>query len=180
MIYHFIAILCYHSNEVETMRWKRVLPYLLLNVLVSAFTTLLVLWLWSRSQSSSAAVPTFQPLVNATLVVTVPPLPPLDQPVIEIENVFGAGDLNNEVVRLKRIGKGDLWLNGWKMMDENRNMYTFGNLNFISGTLEVYTRAGINTATAVYWNQEQPVWSIGETVILLDSAGNLRAQYVIQ
>lgn len=162
------------------MSWKRVLPYLLLNVLVSALTTLLVLWLWGRSQPSSSVVPTFQPIVSVTLAVTAPPLPPLDQPVIEIENVIGAGDPKNEVVRLKRISKGDLWLNGWKLMDENRNIYTFGNLNFISGTLEIYTRTGVNTAKAVYWNQDQPIWSIGETVILLDSAGNLRAQYTIQ
>lgn len=162
------------------MRWKRVLPYLLLNVLVSALTTLLVLWVWDRAQSKSAAVPNQQQPVIASLPATSPPLPPLDQPVIEIENVFGAGDVKNEVVRLKRIGEGDLWLNGWKLMDENRNVYTFGSLNFITGTLEIYTRTGTDTPTTLYWNQAQSVWSIGETVLLVDSAGNLRAQYTIQ
>lgn len=162
------------------MRWKRVLPYLLLNVLVSAITTLLVLWFWDRAQSKSVAAPTLQQPANTLLAVTSPPLPPLDQPVIEIENVFGAGDVKNEVVRLKRIGDGDLWLNGWKLMDENRNVYTFGSLNFIRGALEVYTRTGTDSPTALYWNQTQSVWSIGETVLLVDSAGNLRAQYTIQ
>ena len=105
--------------------WKRIFPYLVLNVIVSATTTLLVLTLWDRSQSP--ATPLFsgsKPDMENTLPALPPSghadqasatLPPLDTPVIEIEAIIGAGDQAAEALILKRVGEGELLLTGWKI-----------------------------------------------------------------
>lgn len=174
--------------------WKQILPYLLLNIVVSALTTLAVLWGWERTRQASP--PTNDPPENEissapkltttspqqpplSVAVAEPTLIPLDQIVIEIENVFGVGDINNEVVRLKRLGDGELSLAGWLLRNQRGNSYTFPNLNFITGAIEVYTRVGVDTVIELHWGREQAAWRAGEMVQLFDSEGNLRASYQI-
>ncbi len=164
--------------------WKRLIPYLLLNILVSAATTLGVLYWWdsthapvSKPGSASAAV---GPGTAALAPVQTPTLPALDVAVVQIENVFGPGDLETEAVQLKRVGDGELWMTGWQLKDKNGNLYTFPQLllNKDAG-VEVYTKAGPDTVMELHWGLEKPVWSAGEEVRLFDPEGNLRAKYVI-
>ncbi len=164
--------------------WKRLVPYLLLNIFISAATTLGVLYWWDTTQrpvspqggSTAAAEPAsavLAPVETATL-------PSVDVVVIQVQNVFGAGDLATESVRLQRVGDGELWLTGWQLKDSDGNLYTFPQLllNKDAG-VEVYTKAGPDTVIELHWGLEKPVWSAGEEVRLLDSEGNLRAKYVI-
>ena len=169
-------------------RRKSPLPYLLLNIFVSALTTLVVLWLWTRAQEfplieKPAPLETgfsYHPTPTQTLQASVP-IPPEDQIVVEIQNVFGVGDIENEVVILKRIGEDELWMNDWILKDEGNNVFTFNQLVMNKdGSIQIYTRAGHDTVTELFWGLEDPIWQTGETATLTDSKGIMRATYTIE
>lgn len=182
---------------------RSLLTYLLLNVLVSAATTLVVLFAWDYFRDRDLAQPPdgvalMTPVVNtvsagasATNPVPAatsesqagsgPTLPPLDVPVIEILRVAGVGDINQEVITLRRVGEGDVHMAGWRLFDEGGNSYTFPEspelILFKDGGVQVYSKGGTDTATEIYWNRSDPVWEATELVTLEDSQGNLRATY---
>ncbi|RPJ43401.1 MAG: hypothetical protein EHM21_11585 [Chloroflexi bacterium] len=183
--------------------------YLLLNILVSAATTLVVLWAWdytrslreapqqvlspalTQSTAAGVAVSSTVPVEAATAlplptlpVETAGPtetLPPTDQPLIQILSVVGAGDLEHEVVMLKRIGEGNLSMAGWMLQGEDKNTYTFPEQPELTlyrdGAVQVYTKTGTDTVTEVYWNRSEAAWRSGELVRLLDPEGAERATY---
>lgn len=166
---------------------KSIWPYILVNILVSAATTLLVLWLWDRAHQIQPPPQAAQPAAAAqtsapaapTLAPT-PALPPLNQPVIQIKNVFGEGDLNSEVVVLSRLGEGELWLTGWKLQNESGDSFIFPDLQLHKDAeIQVYSRAGVNSALALYWNRSEPAWRTGDLVTMIDYQGNIRASYRI-
>lgn len=164
---------------------KRLLPFLILNVVISALTTLLVLTLWDRSHqaqlpaiSSPAAV---QAGVDANgTPMPQPTLPPLDQEVIQVETVIGAGDLNNEVVVLTRVGDGDLNLMGWRIVDEEGTSFTFPDLILNkNGSVRLYSRAGQSSVIELFWGLKEAIWKNGELLTLLDPLGNTRSAFRI-
>ncbi len=163
--------------------WKELLPYIILNVIISAATTLAVLWGWSLFQRLSLRAAQEAEKQGAALdeqQPTLPPLPSSKQTVITIERVIGAEDIQNEVVVFKRVGEGELWLTGWKMKDEDGNEFTFPSLTLNQGgAVQVYTRTGVNTVIELFWGQKQAVWRSGEQVKLYDYKGKLRASYTI-
>ncbi len=170
---------------------KRALPFILLNILVSAATTLAVInWFGGGVRFTQPPEPTVPP---AVLNLTAPPSSgPTSLPlatlaadssgrVIEIQDVIGAGDLNNEAVLLKRVGAGDLQLAGWQLSDGNGHTYLFP--DFIlnqDGAVQLNSRAGENTAIALFWNEPQAVWATGMTVTLYDAVGKLQAMFTIK
>ena len=164
--------------------WKRVIPYLLLNVLVSALTTILV-WLWVVRPQCTALLAELQPSPQPTLALTLLPnptplptatVPPLGEPLVEITSVFGLGDVSTESITLTRIGSGDLWMTGWQLRDEDGHVFTFPEMIWKSGSIQIYTLAGRNTAAGLYWGLTETVWESGELVLLTDPQGNERAQ----
>lgn len=251
--------------------WKRLFYYLVINVLVSACVTYLVLTLWSRAHpefisslgpllsfNNSISTPqnipvgdpqkipsatnvvsatatleplaTYQVLAGETLseiaekfgvtveklaqlngitdpkslgagqVLFVPkspveqtslpasmetPIPPTgaapvqdQQAEVVIANVFGAGDLNTERVRLECKGQGELSLAGWKLKDENGNIFTFPQLIlYPGGAIDIHTGIGVNDVVSLYWGLKKSIWTTGETVTLLDARGAMRATY---
>lgn len=170
--------------------WKRIFPYLVLNVIVSATTTLLVLTLWDRSQSP--ATPLFsgsKPDMENTLPALPPSghadqasatLPPLDTPVIEIEAIIGAGDQAAEALILKRVGEGELLLTGWKISNGRGKEFTFPDLVLNkNGSVRLYTREGVNSVIELYWGLEESVWRSGDTATLTDTLGNMRASFTV-
>src|SRR5574340_316675 len=165
--------------------WKRIFPYLILNILVSAATTLIVLVVWDRVQhptlSASSNNPTGQ--VSSSTVgsdaARQATLPPLDTPVIRIETVIGAGDLDTETVQLQRTGEGDLQLAGWRLEGGGKE-YVFPDLTLNkNGSIRLYTRAGQNTVIELYWGLDKAAWKPVGTITLYDTAGNERASYTI-
>lgn len=180
--------------------------YLLLNILVSAATTLAVLYVWDRLRGGDALPQavvqatieavrselTPSPIVTATsepaaaqpnTAAQTATLPPPDQPVIVIERVVGAGDLQHEVVYLQRTGEGNISMVGWQLEDGDGNTYVFPEQPALTlyqdGRVQVYSKAGDDTAIEVYWDREQAAFRSGETIRLLDRDGNARAEYTI-
>jgi hypothetical protein len=176
--------------------WKRLLFYLILNVIVSAITTLTVLSLWDRNHrlniqpvAQLAATVTQQAANDQILGTPVPS----DQPAgtetkaqatspgdggVQIENVFGVGDLETEVVLLKRTGNGELWVTGWRLEDENSHRFVLPELMLNKdGAIKIYTKPGTNSVIELHWGIKEPVWSSGELVSLVDQDGSVRATY---
>jgi LysM repeat protein len=127
---------------------------------------------------------TLIPLVETPLPETpgatplVTPSPVLAEAQVVIENVVGAGDLTSEYILLKRSGAGELSLAGWQLLEEGGNVYTFPQLQlYENGAVRLYTRGGQNTVVELYWGLSTPVWQAGETVVLLDNNGKVRATY---
>jgi hypothetical protein len=158
------------------MKARRLFPYLILNIIVSAATILTILWFWDRSRNFDLPMLTPLPAASTLTPEDTPTLPPLDKPVILIKNVFGSGDLQNEVVLLNRQGEGKLELTGWQLKDGGGHTFTFPKLILNQdGAVQVYTRAGADSVIELHWGLDQPVWKSGMTVSLLDPLGNLRA-----
>jgi hypothetical protein len=100
---------------------------------------------------------------------------------IEISNVQGVGQLENEAVQIVNNGSRQAALLNWEVQDEDGHAYTFGQHTIFGegAGVSVFTKAGQNSVTAVYWNLTEPVWESGETVILVDADGAERATFVI-
>lgn len=169
--------------ERRNTRKRSPLPYLILNVIVSALTTLLVLWLWSRAQGKLPNMSQGSELQNNTIpaytaptATSLPPLPPLENPALVIVNVFGTGDLENEVVVLQNVLDSEVWLGGWQIVDENGNQYTFQSLVLNhNAQIQLFSRPGFDTVNSLFWGQNEAVWQPGETVKLIDYQGETRS-----
>jgi len=159
-------------------------PYLLLNILISALTTLAVLWLWNRAQAQKllddeavqALLQSSAPPTAAPTQRVLPPLPSLDSQVIKIVNVFGAGDLQSEEIVLQNISETEeIWLDGWTLTTSGGDSYTFGSLVLNPDAyVQVFTRAGHDTVNKLYWNLAESALEPGGKVTLTDYEGNLR------
>lgn len=225
--------------------WQRLLFYLLLNVLISACTVLVVLFLWDQlhgpvprgllpnalrslsirptaTQSSPEPVApqavvtptedfiiyqvkpgdTFESIaqdfnisveelvatngftrsqsLGAGEVLRIPVHPGAN---VIISSVIGAGDIETERVELQQHGQEELSLVGWRLEDEQQNIFLFPQfpqlIIYKNGAVNIYTKAGSNTAIELYWGMEVPVWQSGETVTLKDPQGNVRATYQV-
>ena len=100
---------------------------------------------------------------------------------MKINIIIGVGDLPTEVVRIQRQGEHELSLLNWTLKDEDGLVYTFQDLRLLKDAeIRVYSRPGVQkSSTELFWGQSQAVWRHGETARLYDSAGNLRAEYLI-
>lgn len=176
-------------------RRNSLLLYLILNIIVSALATLAVLVIWDRTHGGSIFAPGSggSPLVNPgsgaganpTAAASPQPTetnPPPDVPVIQIVSVVAAGDLEQEVVLLKRLGEGNLHMAGWKLQGES-NTYSFPEqpdlVLYKDGAVQVFSRLGTDSATEMYWNRSDAAWRSGETIRLIDRDGAERASYQV-
>lgn len=97
-----------------------------------------------------------------------------------ITSVIGTGDLSSERVFLTRTGSGMLLMAGWRLMDEDGNLFEFPILDmFEGGAVNVWSKAGSATVVDLYWGLPYSVWESGEMVVLVDAEGNLHANYRI-
>ncbi len=172
---------------------KRIVLFLLLNVVVSACTILAVLWLWDPgnrpallkpSEPTKVVVPGINPPEVSITEVPATPMPTevkdIPKGLIAIENVIGSGSVASEVIILKRKGSDELKLTNWKLQDENGNTYIFPDLTlYEGGGVFVHSTVGVNTVIDLFWNQNEPIWQQGETVTLIDYLGNIQATYLI-
>jgi LysM repeat protein len=99
---------------------------------------------------------------------------------VVINSVIGAGDLASERVFLSRTGSGVLLLAGWKLKDENGNVFNFPYLElYQGGAVNVWTTSGSQTVVDLYWGLQYPVWKSGETATLVDAQGKVQATYKV-
>ena len=221
-------------------QWKRLTLFLLLNVFVSACTTMAVLLLWDQLRpplpggttrqitfrlSKPTASPT--PTVTPVQIIEATPAPGfLFHPVQDgetfesiaqqynvgvdeliavngysqlqllspgellrvpihraaISNLVGAGDLESEHLIIQSELEGVLDLTGWQLDDGAGKVYWFPSVKLFSKGEEIslYSKAGANTASELYWGESEALWQPGKTVNLRDPQGNLHSTFVVQ
>ncbi len=107
------------------------------------------------------------------------PNPDAGAPQVEIREVTGAGELEQEMVFLVNRG-GQVQMAGWKLEDGRGNTYIFP--NFIlhnSGGVSLHTRAGRDSPIDLFWNLDQAVWLPGTTITLRDADDNVHSTFEI-
>lgn len=167
------------------MKRKNWLPFIILNIIISAVTTLIVLMIWNRAHPPQELVIQV-PVENgvrvqgqSTPVLNPATLPPLEEEVMDIRTVIAPGDAQNEFVILDRLGEGALTLTGWYLQNQNGQQFVFPEFQILQGSVEVYSRAGSNTVNKLFWGTTESMWQSGESVRLFDFAGQERAVYQI-
>lgn len=161
---------------------RRLVPYLLLNVLISACVTGAILFWYHQNYRtvSQSAVQPAGPLLNQNVSVPQATLDPQVEIPVEIVSVIGAGTLNAEWVVVSYKGDDQINLANWELRDEDRNVFVFPQLILHkNGAVQVHTASGTNTVIDLYWGESEPVWGSGETAKLFDPSGNQRDEYKV-
>jgi len=162
------------------MKIKKILPYLLLNIGISAVTMLAVILIWNALHPSTIDANQFDGSFINPLQTSPAVLPPLDHKTIEIQSVFMPGELDYEKISLKNVGEDPIDLAGWSLVNSQKEKFIIPALTlYPDGAVDVYSRPGINTAVELFWNSAQALWRPGDTVLLLDTAGDERSNYLI-
>lgn len=159
---------------------KRLTRYLVINVIVSALTTLAVLLIWNRLSAP-------QPPEGLENVLSTPAgaagptaTPGVFENQLAISAIIGAGALDNERVQIEHRGDRDVSLEGWRLQDEDGNRYSFPALVLHPGAaLTLFSRSGDDSVTELYWERGSAVWESGEQAELLDPNGDVQAEYSV-
>lgn len=161
---------------------RRLLLYLLLNVIVSVCVTSAILFWYDRNYRSvsQASVQPAAPLVDQNVSVPQATLDPKEDIPVEIVSVIGAGTLNAEWVVVSYTGDDQINLANWELKDGDKNVFVFPQLVLHpNGAVQIHTSSGTNTVIDLYWDKSDPVWESGEEAQLVDPSGNVRAKYKV-
>jgi hypothetical protein len=144
------------------MSRRRLILYLLLNVLISALVTGTILFLYDRFGRPACS--------NGIGAGTG----------VNIGGITGAGTAVNEIVTLQNTGDESVVLTGWVLRDGDGAALTFPQLTlYPGGTVQVHTAKGVDSVTDLYWGQSASIWEPGELAVLYDTQGLARAFYRI-
>jgi hypothetical protein len=145
---------------------RRLINYILLNVIVSALVSGTILFFYDRLSRQNCAT-------------TLPPTTPAADGIrAEILSLAGAGTAESEVVTIQNDGSEPLFLTGWYLRDAQGLTYTFPQVTLHPGaTLKIHTGSGRDTAADLYWGRSNPVWTSGELAALYDIQNVARAFY---
>ena len=158
---------------------RLVLPFLLLNVVISAVTMVIVLLIWQAAHPMPI-LPSAGFSSNTVPSATTRPAASYADQMVEITAVIGAGDINFEAITLKNAGKSAVDMNGWTLRDGKGDQYTFPAFTvFPSGAFQVFSRSGVNTSLELYWGLASAVWSSGAKVMLYDPSGVKRQEFPV-
>lgn len=102
---------------------------------------------------------------------------------VVIDTVIGPGDLESERIQLRHRGEGELSLVGWRLEDQDGNVFIFPQAPALTlyggGAVSVYTRSGVNSVVELYWGMDQALWHSGATITLRDAQDNVRSVYTV-
>ena len=173
--------------------------FILINIIVSAGTTLGVIFLWERSHprpEMNSANPSENlnqqeseqtNLSTSGRQVSEPEQPALtlmeENLSIVIHAVVGAGNLDAEYVEIRNLSSGPVDPAGWQLMDEDGHIFSFPSspswLLNSGGAVKVLSKTGNNSVIELFWQSDAPIWQAGEKASLLDADGDVIATYSI-
>lgn len=164
-------------------RTENPLFFIAINIVVSALTILGINWLWDRSHPQQAMIlPTPGVCITAApaQVMTSQPTLTADEIHLTIDNIYGVGKIESEVVVIINQSSGAINLSGWKLDDGHGTSYSFPDLTLRQGgQVQLFSSAGTNTVTKLFWNQNKSVWKTGESATLRSPTGVVFASYVV-
>lgn len=165
---------------------------ILLNILISAMTTLTVLFVWDRLNPKPEIVsfgcisetaplsPLPTPIVNEEIVVEPTFVFPNEDIFVNIRAIVGAGDLAMEYVEVVNQGENPANLTGWQLINPSGNTFTFPTLILNSGgAIKVLSKTGTNSVIELFWQSDLPIWQHGDTARLLNADGEVVRTYSI-
>lgn len=174
---------------------QKILVFILVNILVSALTTLAVLWLWeithprlplsgvltpsSIENQNTSQNPEQQTSDGENTSETALEFVTEDI-AVAIRTVVGAGNLDMEYVEVFNQSQGPLDLSNWQLVNADDQRFTFPSMILNSGgAIKVYSKMGENTVIELYWQAVGPIWQSGENALLLDADGEILSIYAI-
>ena len=163
---------------------KKTFPFILLNIVVSAATMLAVLFFWQQNNPLPKTEPT-QPIITPVQSIrssplTTPTAQILEDRLLRIEGVFGAGDIQVEYILLRNPSESAVDLAGWRIVSDGGRNYRFPNLTlYPKGAVNIYTGPGTDTVTELHWNSDNALWASGDLLTLFDSQGNEHTQFTV-
>ncbi len=102
---------------------------------------------------------------------------------VEITEVIGAGQVDQEGVVITNLGTRVADMQGWTLSDGGGNVYTFPNFRLWGNgsSVTVHTRIGQdgNPPANFFWGKLEAIWSAGEVATLKDGDGNAIATYTV-
>lgn len=119
---------------------------------------------------------------EGALPTPIPTAPSADgEAVIEIGEVASPGELPQESVQIVNNGSRETNLSEWKLADQFGNYYEFSSITLFGdgAGIRIHTTQGQDTATDLYWGNDESLWNTGEIVVLYDAAGTVVAEYQI-
>ena len=119
------------------------------------------------------------------VTATALPMPPpqTGELQIEISEILGVGQVDQETVVINNLGERLADMQGWTLSDTDGNTYTFPNLRlWVGGSVMVHTRIGQdgNPPADLFWGKLEAVWSPGDVATLKDAAGATVSTFVIE
>ena len=101
---------------------------------------------------------------------------------LEITEIVGAGDIEEEAVFVVNLGELLADMAGWTLSDADGNTYVFPNYRlWPAGSVVVHSRIGQDGSpvSSLFWGKLDPVWSPGEVATLRNAVGELVTTYVV-
>jgi hypothetical protein len=168
---------------------KKLLVYLVINIIVSAVTILGVLYLWENTRLKTVLFNINEQTSPAAPLAGSQPVEETESLLIQISEVGGVGNLATEYVRLirsKTDADDTLSLLGWQIRDENNNQFNIleqsglASLDLHSqGAVNIYSKEGDSNPIELYLDLSDPIWEPGETVTLIGPDGEVHDTYLI-
>ena len=166
---------------------KKLLFYIVLNIIVSAVTILAVLYVWEKTQLKNFLLDTDSQVSSPTGTETEGEN--TEDLLIEIMEVGGIGNLATEYIRLERPGSDPddtVSLQGWRLVDEDNNDFVILEQSGLpsldlhgQGAVDIYSKEGASTPIELYLGLDSPLWEPGESISLVDPEGNVHDTYQI-
>jgi hypothetical protein len=122
---------------------------------------------------TSQPTPTTTATVTGTPPATATPAPTAQVKITLIEYNPDGDDVLGEFVRLENAGSAAQAMTGWTLRDESAYIYTFPTFTLPpGGSVQVWTKAGTDTTTDLYWSSGAAIWNnTGDTATLKDDQG---------
>lgn len=96
-----------------------------------------------------------------------------------IEYSTSGPDVTGEYVLIQNQGKDPVDMSNWSLADKASHIFRFPEFILNPGAqVRVWTRAGINTGTNLFWESKIAIWNnTGDTATLCDREGNVVNRY---
>jgi LysM repeat protein len=101
---------------------------------------------------------------------------------MEISEIRGVGDAEQELVTITNAGDQLADLEGWTLSDAEGNTYVFPNYRlWPAGSVTVHTGIGLDgdPMSSLFWGRLEPVWAPGEVATLRTNEGITIVTYVM-
>jgi hypothetical protein len=184
-----LVVYCYLSRRWATedareervgQCWWIVLCFVAVGVVswaVVGGSDLLAPWTTPPTPTASPVPPTVRPLPT----VTATPAPP-DVRISYVEYDPQGPDHEGEYVLIENLGDDAQDMAGWTLEDEAHHTYRFSPFTLEPGAgVKVWTGAGEDSPTDLYWGCKQGMWTNdGDVAYLKDNRGGLVDEYSYQ